>query len=135
MASDSPLLDSITQSMKSLAQRQRVIAQNVANSETPGFKSQEVEAPDFSSLLTHKGVPHVVRPRVQVTSGMVALGVPPTENGRVVADSNVSETKPDGNNVTLEDQLLKMGQVQTDFQTMTDLYRKQMGLIQAAIGH
>ncbi len=45
------------------------------------------------------------------------------------------ETKPDGNNVTLEDQLLKMGQVQTDFTPMTNLYRKQMTLIQAAIGH
>jgi flagellar basal-body rod protein FlgB len=65
---------------------------------------------------------------------MVALGVPPTTANRVVADSDVSETKPDGNNVTLEDQLLKMGSVQTDFTTMTNLYRKQMALIQAAIG-
>jgi len=131
----SPLLDSITQSMKHLAERQRVIAQNIANSETPGFKSQEVEAPDFSSLLETQGVPHVRRPQVQVSSGMVALGVPPTSAGRIVADSDISETKPDGNNVTLEDQLLRMGQTQTDFTTMTNLYRKQMALIQAAIGH
>ena len=107
----SPLLSSITQSMKQLAERQRVIAQNIANSETPGFKAHEVEAPDFSSLLTNQGVPHVARPQVQVSSGMVALGVPPTTVNRVVADGDVSETKPDGNNVTLEDQLLKMGQV------------------------
>ncbi len=131
----SPLLSSITQSMKQLAERQRVIAQNIANSETPGFKAQEVEAPDFSSLLTNQGVPHVARPQVQVSSGMVALGVPPTSVNRVIADRDVSETKPDGNNVTLEDQLLKMGEVQTDFTTMTNLYRKQMALIQAAIGH
>ncbi len=131
----SPLLSSITQSMKQLAERQRVIAQNIANSETPGFKAQDVEAPDFSSLLVTQGVPHVQRPQVQVSSGMVALGVPPTSANRVVADSDISETKPDGNNVTLEDQLLKMGQTQTDFTTMTNLYRKQMVLIQAAIGH
>ncbi len=131
----SPLLDSITRSMKNLAERQRVLSQNIANSETPGFKAQEVEAPDFSSLLATRGVPHVTRPQVQVTSGMVALGVPPTANGKVIADSDVSETKPDGNNVTLEDQLLKMGEVQTDFTTMSNLYRKQMALIQAAIGH
>jgi len=42
--------------------------------------------------------------------------------------------KPDGNNVTLEDQLLKMGQVQTDFATMTNLYRKQMSLMKTALG-
>lgn len=131
----SPLLSSITQSMKQLAERQRVIAQNIANSETPGFKAQDVEPPDFSSLLERQGVPHVQRPQVQVSSGMVALGVPPTSANRVVADSDISETKPDGNNVTLEDQLLKMGETQTDFTTMTNLYRKQMALIQAAIGH
>ncbi len=130
-----PLLAGITQSMKHLAERQRVVAQNIANSETPGFKAQEVEAPDFSSLVERSGAPHVTRPRVQVTSGMVALGVPPTSHGKIVADSNVSETKPDGNNVTLEDQLLKMGEIQTDFTTMTNLYRKQMALLQAAIGH
>jgi len=134
MPIESPLLAGITQSMKHLTERQRVIAQNIANSETAGFKAQEVEKPDFSSLLGKQGVPHVERPRVRVTSGMVALGVPPTTDNRVVADSNVSETKPDGNNVTLEDQLLKMGEVRTDFTTMTNLYRKQMGLIQAAIG-
>jgi len=130
-----PLLDSITESMKNLSTRQRVIAQNIANSDTQGFKSQDVEAPDFSALLGDQGTPHVTAPRIQVTSGMVALGVPPTANGRIIADSDVSETKPDGNNVTIEDQMLKMGQVETDFKTMINLYHKQMSLIQAAIGH
>jgi flagellar basal-body rod protein FlgB len=134
MALTSPLLGSITQSMKHLAERQRVIAQNIANSETPGFKAQEVEAPDFSALVDRQGKPHVRRPRVEVTSGMVALGMAPTTNGRVIVDSATSETKPDGNNVTLEDQLLKIGEVRTDFTTMTNLYRKNLALIQAAIG-
>ncbi len=65
---------------------------------------------------------------------MCSLSVPPTTDNKIIADSDVSETKPDGNNVTLEDQLLKMGEVRTDFTTMTNLYRKQMALIQAAIG-
>jgi flagellar basal-body rod protein FlgB len=131
----SSLLDGITRSMHYLAARQQVISQNIANSETPGFKAQDMEAPDFSSLLERSGKgPHVARPRVNVTSGMVALGVTPTANGHVIADSDTSETKPDGNNVTLEDQLLRMGEVRTDFTTMTNLYRKQLGLIKTALG-
>ncbi|EZP48659.1 flagellar biosynthesis protein FlgB [Sphingomonas sp. RIT328] len=129
------LISGLTRSMKHLAERQRVIAQNIANSETPAFRAQEVEAPDFSAMLVNKGVPHVTRPRINATSAMVALGAPPPATGSVIADTQVTETKPDGNNVTLEDQLLKMGQIQADFQTMTDLYRKQLGLIQIAIGH
>jgi flagellar basal-body rod protein FlgB len=65
---------------------------------------------------------------------MVAMGASRPRDPGVHADTATSETKPDGNNVTLEDQLLKMGQIQTDFSAMTSLYRKQMALIDAALG-
>ena len=132
------LLQGLTQAMHHLSDRQRVIAQNIANSETPGYRSRDLEAPDFSSLVAAQGAaggaPRVARPRVNVTSGMAALGVSASAGSRTIEDRDVSETKPDGNNVTLEDQLLRMGEVQADFATLTGLYRKQMGLIRGAIG-
>jgi len=137
MTTTPALLTGIGLSMKHLSERQRVIAENIANSETPHFKAKAVEAPDFSALLEAQngGVPRVARPRIQITSGMAALGASPPRGGsNVVLDRDVSETKPDGNNVTLEEQLLKMGEVQADFAAMTNLYRKQMGLLKAAIG-
>lgn len=131
-----PLLAGIGVAMKNLSERQRVIAQNIANSETPGFKAREVNAPNFSSLLPAQdaGKPAVARPRIHLTSGMAALGAHQIMAGNIVPDRDVSETKPDGNNVVLEDQLLKMGQIQADFATMTSLYRKQIGLLKSAIG-
>jgi len=131
-----PLLAGIGQAMKNLSERQRVIAQNIANSETPGFKARDVTPPNFSSLLSAQeaGKPAVARPRITLSSGMTALGAHQIMAGNIVPDRDVSETKPDGNTVVLEDQLLKMGQVQADFATMTSLYRKQMGLLKAAIG-
>ena len=131
------LMTGIGREMKHLAERQRVIAQNIANSETPGFKSRDVEAPDFSDLLGRQsqgGTPHVARPRVQITNGMAALGASPIGAGSVIFDKDISETKPDGNNVTLEDQLLRMSQVQADFTAMTNLYRKQQSLLKTALG-
>ena len=66
---------------------------------------------------------------------MSALGANPALGGsNIVLDNATSETKPDGNNVTLEDQLLKMGEVQADFATMTSLYRKSQGLMKTALG-
>jgi flagellar basal-body rod protein FlgB len=133
-----PLLDGIIRSMRQLDQRQRVIAENIANSETPHFKAKEVAAPDFSALMaaqeSGRGVPHVNRPRIAISDAMVAMGASRPRDPGVHADTATSETKPDGNNVTLEDQLLKMGQIQTDFSAMTSLYRKQMALIDAALG-
>lgn len=122
--------------MKHLSERQRVIAQNIANSETPGFKARDMAEPNFAGLLAAQdtGKPSVARPRVTISSGMSALGARQAMGGNILLDANTSETKPDGNNVALEDQLLKMGQIQADFATMTSIYRKQLGLLKTAIG-
>lgn len=138
MASDvAPILAGIGREMRHLAERQRVIAQNIANSETPGFKARDVAAPDFADLLARQGAgqaPRVMRPHVTISAGMAALGARPLDASSIIADAQTTETKPDGNNVTLEEQLLKMGQVQQDFAAMTNLYRKQLSLIKIALG-
>ena len=133
------ILVGITREMKHLADRQRVIAQNIANSETPGFKARDVAAPDFSELLAQQtggrsGSPSIARPRVMLTGAMSALGARAPRGGGIQLDHDVSETKPDGNNVTVDDQLLKMGQIQADFTAMTNLYRKQQSLLKTALG-
>jgi len=138
MSSLPPIFDGMGQAMKYMAEHQRVIAENIANNETPGFKARTVDAPDFSSLVSQYGVagtPRVSRPKVELSSGMTALGArPPLAGSHVVLDGDTTETKPDGNNVTLEDQVLTLGQVQADFAAMTNLYRKQMGLMKTALG-
>lgn len=133
------LLGAIHQQMKHLAERQRVISQNIANSETGGYKAREVTGPDFAALLEAQGgnggKPRISRPRISLTSGMAAMGATPPQGGtRIILDPDTGETKPDGNNVTLEEQLLKMGQLQADFAEMTNLYRKQLALMKTAIG-
>ena len=131
------LIEGLTRSMKALSQRQQVIAQNIANSETPGFKARETAPPDFAALLAARGesgAPRVTRPQVRISSGMAALGARQPDGGTVIADADTSETRPDGNNVGLEDQMLKMGQVQADFAAATSIYRKQMGLLRTAAG-
>ncbi|WP_404479649.1 flagellar basal body protein [Novosphingobium sp. BL-52-GroH] len=131
-----PIFDGMGRAMKAMAEHQRIISENIANSETAGYKARTVEAPDFSALVDSAGgTPQVARPRVELSNGMAALGAhAPQGGGRVVLDTQTSETKPDGNNVTLEDQLLALGQVQSDYAAMTSLYRKQIGLIKAAVG-
>jgi flagellar basal-body rod protein FlgB len=138
MADTPPLLAGIRTQLQHLSERQRVISQNIANSETPGFKAREVEAPDFADMLGSTGAgaggARIARPRIQITSGMAALGARAPQNGHILMDKDISETKPDGNNVTLEDQLLKMGQIQADFTALTNLYRKQQSLLKTALG-
>ena len=73
------ILSGIRAEMKHLADRQRVISQNIANSETPGFKARDVAAPNFSALLAAQGggaggAPGIAVPTVQLTPSMAALG-------------------------------------------------------------
>lgn len=129
------LIDGLATAMRHLSDRQKVIAENIANSDTPGYKARTVQEPDFAGMVDlAAGKGHVARPTVAITSSMAALGAHPPRTGTTIPDRRISETKPDGNNVTLEDQLLQMGQVQSDFATLTNLYRKQMSLLKTAIG-
>lgn len=127
------LLTGITAALRHLGARQEVIANNIANADTPGFKARTVERPDFGALLDGAAAGRPTKPLVERTAGMAALG---SKRGgpASVLDRKVSETKPDGNNVSLEDQLLAMGEVQADYATLTSLYRKQLGLLKTALG-
>jgi len=134
MSNASPIMRGLVGAMRDLGQRQRVIAENIANADTPGFKTKTVAEADLAGLMNLRSGPHVSRPSVTLTSGMASLGATAPAAGRVELDRQVSETKPDGNNVTLEDQLLKLGQVQADYATLTSLYAKQMKLLKIALG-
>jgi flagellar basal-body rod protein FlgB len=127
-----PILAGIRERMQNLSERQRVVATNIANSETPGYKAREVSEPNFASLVGGSGM--IAAPRVQLTDRMKGLGaIQPIGTG-LILDKDITETKPDGNNVTLEDQLLKMGEIQADFTAMTGLYRKQVSMLKTAVG-
>jgi flagellar basal-body rod protein FlgB len=137
MANGMPtLVAGVADAMRHLSERQRLIAGNIANSETPGYRAQELDAPDFSALVDASTGrrPGVARPAVKLSAGMTALGATPPRPARQHEDRDVTEVKPDGNSVTLEDQLLKMGQVQSDFAAMTAIYRKSLSLMRTATG-
>ncbi|QIG79693.1 flagellar biosynthesis protein FlgB [Stakelama tenebrarum] len=134
MGNTPALLTGIKNNMHYLAERQRVVAENIAHGETPGYKSRDVARPSFGALVDG-GPGTVATPQVQLTQGMRSLGaVLPAGAGNVILDTDIVETKPDGNNVTVEDQLMKMGEIQADFTAMASLYRKQLGLLRSAIG-
>ena len=92
MAENVPgLMAGIGTAMRHLSERQRIVAQNIANSETPAYKAREVEAPDFSDLVAQTGggrsSARVARPRITLSSGMTALGVSQPESGHAQIDN------------------------------------------------
>ena len=127
-----PLLHGLAAAMQHLTQRQRVLAGNIANVDTPGFKALELDQPDFSTILAASSG-GIAKPRDTLTSAMQKLGVTPA-SPTTRPDLDVSEVKPDGNNVTIEDQLLKLSNLQSDYSKLTNIYRKNMQLMKIAVG-
>jgi flagellar basal-body rod protein FlgB len=122
----------ITTMMHHLADRQRVIAGNIANADTPGFKAREM-APPALPATGPGGACSIARPRIVLSAEMRAMGAATATPGEV-HDADTLETKPDGNNVTLEEQVLKMGAIQADFAALSRLYAKQIGFVKTALG-
>lgn len=136
MPTSPPIVNGLVEAMRHLTERQKVIAQNIANSETAGYKAREVEKPNFAALVNDSsGKSQIARPKINLSERMQALGAStPRAGSHVMLDRDIVETKPDGNNVTLEEQAMKLAEVQTEFAAASNLYRKQMQLMKIALG-
>ena len=122
--------------MDFLNQRQRVIAQNVSNSDTPNYRPQDIKEADFTSVLKNVmkskgGVPNV---NLDTTN---ALHMPTPGDVNVNDPRKQKETyevAPVGNAVIMEEQLIKAGETVMDYNLMTNLYQKHTGMIRTALG-
>lgn len=123
------LLDGLAAQMKYLNQRQQVVAENIANNDTAGYRSRDLGAPDFSKVLGDVGDGKIAKPSVGATERMAALGSHVSIGGAHEFKIKNSEEKPNGNNVVVEDELLKMGSIKQDYTAASSLYKKSLGLL------
>jgi flagellar basal-body rod protein FlgB len=122
-----PIMDKMRDRMTWLSQRQAVIAGNVANANTPGYRALDLEKPDFEREM--KGGLAMAR-----TSGGHLGSGQGIGGGPKIKDAPDTEETPSGNSVVLEDQMMKAAEVQADYSTVAALYRKALNLIRTAAG-
>lgn len=132
-----PVMDAIVKKMNWLNRRQRVIAENVANADTPGYLARDLKPQDFSGLLRHapRGGAAQGKPRMTLTNARhMTAGGGGVKGGKgtVVAESH--EASPTGNTVILEEQMIKMAGTQMEYGKMVSLYRRHVGLLKASLG-
>jgi flagellar basal-body rod protein FlgB len=110
-------------------ERQRLLAENVANAETPEFRPSDLAPPAFDA--PPGGVAAVTLVRTSPAHLASAEAGAPQFPSRPGHDF---EVVPTGNGVSLEDEMLKVASNQMDFQAATALYTRGLGLIRTAIG-
>jgi flagellar basal-body rod protein FlgB len=128
---DIPALAALRTKMQWHQERQRVLAENVANSDTPNFKPRDLVDPkiDVSGANASGGA---TLPMMR-TSG-VTLSPSGAPNSFDQNTKTGFETRPAGNAVNLEDEMLKVSSNQMDYAAVTSLYSSRLHLLKVAIG-
>ncbi len=124
-----PLFSMLKSRMRWLETRQRLLAENVANAETPGYRGRDLKAVDFTRQLQAATSVQMI----STNSGHLA-GVSQSNPGFEADRSQPFEVTPRGNSVSIEEEMMRIAQNQIDHQTATSLYSRSLGLIKAAIG-
>ena len=129
---DLPTLSMLRTKMQWHQERQRVLSENVSNSDTPNFKPRDLVEPKF-------GPGGVAGPGSLGSLAMMRTSgshiAPPGADQSFAENRKVGfETRPAGNAVNLEDEMLKVSANQMDYAAVTSLYSKSLHLLKTAIG-
>ena len=113
-----------------LGQRQKVLAQNIANADTPDYVPQDLKAQDFRRMVERNYLPSLKPDATQ--AGHIQTSTLRADD-RSVDQKDRYETAPSGNAVVLEEQLINVAQTQADYNAITNLYKKQVSMLKMAL--
>jgi flagellar basal-body rod protein FlgB len=132
--SDMPMLSALRTKMQWHQERQRVLAENIANSDTPNFRPRDLVEPKFDKIgnASVGGGAQGSLPLMRAAGTNI---LPSGSQASFAQDGKVGyETRPAGNAVSLEDEMLKVSANQMDFAAASSLYTRSLGLLKTAIG-
>ena len=128
---DLPVLSALRTKMQWHQERQRVLSENVSNSDTPNFKPRDLVEPKFDKTGAPAGSMGSLPMMRTTTSHIAQSGNEPSFDQNKRAGF---QTRPTGNAVNLEDEMLKVSANQMDYAAVTSLYGKSLHLLKTAIG-
>ena len=130
---DIPLFSMLKGRLGYLSERQKIIAQNVANADTARYVSEDLKPFSFDA-------------RVQAQRAGQAGGMAVTQPGHIpprnerqrlgsafkTTKAPGSETTLNGNAVVLEEEMIKMAESRMNYDAAISFYQKSMGLLRLA---
>ena len=126
------LLDLAQRRMEWLGARQGVLAQNVANADTPGWAVRDVKP--FADVLCAR----MQAPLNGVPAGNLGLTNPLHLQGTLTSDQAASllrgEKAPDGNQISIDQQMERIAETDSQHEAVTAIYMKYLSMFRVALG-
>ncbi len=125
--SDMPIFSMLRTRMQWHQERQRLLAENVANADTPMFRPHDLAPLEFRRALSAAERTVTL---ARTDSAHLAGG----SSAAFASRSFATEVRPAGNAVNLEDEMMKVASNQMDHQAAASLYSRSLGLFKTALG-
>ena len=127
---NTPFFGMLRARLDQLSQRQQLIAENIANASTPGYRPRDLDTAGFERILASAAGGRGLT-MTRTNSGHMAPGGGPAAVRTITSDD--SETTIDGNAVVLEEQMTRAAETRMAFETGMALYQKGLELVRMAI--
>lgn len=128
-----PLFTMMNQRIAWLGKRQQVLAQNVANADTPGYHARDLKPLTFRDMVgSAQG--HGTTLATTRANHIAPSGANDPARNFKDAEEKGGEVSLSDNSVDIEDQMMKVAQTAMDHQVTINLYRKHIAMIKAALG-
>ena len=126
-----PVFAALTDKMRWHQTRQGLLAENVANAETPGYRGRDLAQYDYADRSAGFSSATVTTSATQPTHFSVSSGEGSAFGAQRMANFEIT---PEGNGVTLEDERMTVTTNLMDYQAATSLYQKSIKLLRTAMG-
>lgn len=126
-----PIIEALKSKMNWHQARQKLLAENIANAETPGYRGRDLAKFNFETMVSNSRVSSL---SITTTKAGHIATTSSRSSGFATHDLNSFEVTPEGNGVVLEDEMMKLSVNQMDYQAATSLYTRSLKLIKTALG-
>ncbi len=130
---DIPILSMLKTRLQWAQERQRVLAENVANADTPKYRARDLAPLKFEASTELAAAPGAGVTLTRTASGHIA-GTGENGSSFRTASRGPYDVRPTGNSVNLEQEMMKVAANQMDYQAATALYTRSLGLLKTALG-
>ncbi len=105
--------------------RQGIIAANIANADTPGYRAKDLQ--QFSDRID---------PPFDMRSSRPGhFGTSQTHQIHKTVETNVlAAQSPNGNDVSIEDQMMRSAEIKHQHELALGVYKKSMAILRASLG-